>query len=76
MEASHCDILNLVLNVTSKERVVRMVTVQIGVHKSPANCRLEDAELTVQFCVWICDVSCVPLDTVYVDIFCVWICDV
>jgi len=45
MEACHSDILNYLLSVTSEKRVVLTVTVQIDVHKWPANCRLENAEL-------------------------------
>ena len=68
MEVRHCDILNYLLSVTSEKRVVLTVTVQIDVHKWPANCRLENAELTICLCVWICDIPCVPLDTLYMDV--------
>jgi len=45
--ARHCDIVNYLLSVTSEKRVVLTVTVQIDVHKCPANCRLENVELTI-----------------------------
>ena len=71
MEAAcHCDIINYLLSVTSEKRVVLTVTVHIDLHKCLANCRLENAELTIWLCVCLCDVLCVPLDTVYMDMWC------